>query len=231
MHLLEVVGITSTYLTFSVAFCLLAAEKENIFLWALDRLKGLFFRIDSYPRVVVCDRDIALMNAVRIVFPEAYNLFCRFHIDKNVKAKYKMLVHPRESLDKVMQAWGFVVDCDIVEAFEDRVNALQVVYSPWPIFVDYVMDTWLCPHKENFVKAWTDKVMHLGNTTSNRVKAAYWTLKRILQNSMGDLCFCWDSVNKMIILQHNSIKASFQKSLHVVGHQFKVTNSVNLKLM
>jgi len=26
----------------------------------------------------------------------------------------------------------------------------------------------------------------------------------------------------MIILQHNAIKASFQKSFHVVGHQFKV---------
>jgi len=40
---------------------------------------------------------------------------------------------------------------------------------------------------------------------------------------MGDLCFCWDSINKMIILQHNAIKASFPKSLHVVGHRFKVT--------
>ncbi|XP_068466238.1 uncharacterized protein [Phaseolus vulgaris] len=68
-----------------------------------------------------------------------------------------------------------------------------------------------------------DKVMHLGNTTSNRVEAAHWSLKRVLQNSMGDLCFCWDSINKMIILQHNAIKASFQKSLHVVGHWFKVT--------
>ena len=97
MSLLEVVGITSTGLTFSVAFCLLAAEKENNFLWALDKLKGLFFRVDSYPRVVVCDRDISLMNAIRIVFPEAYNLLCRFHIDKNVKAKCKMLVHPREA--------------------------------------------------------------------------------------------------------------------------------------
>jgi len=28
-----------------------------------------------------------------------------------------------------MQAWGFVVDCDIVEAFEDRVNDFQVVCS------------------------------------------------------------------------------------------------------
>ncbi|XP_068504274.1 uncharacterized protein [Phaseolus vulgaris] len=223
MPLLEVVGITSTVLTFSVAFCLLAAEKENIFLWALDRLKGLFLRVDSCPRVVVCDRDVALMNAIRMVFPEAYNLLCRFHIDKNVKAKCKMLVHPREAWDQVMEVWGSVVDCDIVEVFEDRVNTLRVVCSPWPIFVDYVMDTWLRPHKEKIVKAWIDKVMHLGNTTSNKVKAAHWSLKRVLLNSMEDLCLCWDSINKMIILQHNTIKTSFQKNLHVVGHRFKVT--------
>ena len=45
MSLLEVVGITSTGLTFSVAFCLLVAEKENYFLWALDKLKGFFLEL------------------------------------------------------------------------------------------------------------------------------------------------------------------------------------------
>ncbi|XP_068466587.1 uncharacterized protein [Phaseolus vulgaris] len=136
----------------------------------------------GYPyarRVVVCDRDVTLMNAIRMVFPEAYNLLCRFHIDKTVKAKCKMLVHPREAWDQVMDVRGSVVDCDIVEAFEDRVNALRVVCSPWPIFVDYVMDTWLRPHKEKIVKAWIDKVMHLGNTTSNRVEATHWSLKSL----------------------------------------------------
>jgi len=54
------------------------------------------------------------MNAIKIVFPEAYNLLCRFHIDKNVKVKCKMLVHPKETWDQVMKAWGSVVDCDIV---------------------------------------------------------------------------------------------------------------------
>ena len=28
------------------------------------------------------DRYIALMNAINVVFPEAANLLCRFHIDK-----------------------------------------------------------------------------------------------------------------------------------------------------
>jgi len=45
---------------------------------------------------------------------------------------------------------------------------------------------------------------------------------------MGDICFCWDSVNKMIILQHNAIKASFQKSLNVVSHLFNVIAYKNL---
>jgi len=40
---------------------------------------------------------------------------------------------------------------------------------------------------------------------------------------MGDLCTCWDAVNKVIILQHNEIKASFELSLHVVSHTLNVT--------
>jgi len=47
------------------------------------------------------------MNAIRIVFPEANNLLYRFHIDKNVKEKCKILVHPREAWNQVMQPWSF----------------------------------------------------------------------------------------------------------------------------
>jgi len=89
------------------------------------------------------------------------------------------------------------------------VEAFNVVCSAWLIFTEYVISTWLNPHKEKFVKVWTDKVMHLGNTKSNKVEAADWRLKRILEMSMGNLCFCWDSRSKMIILQHNAIKSSF----------------------
>jgi len=162
------------------------------------------------------------MNAINVVFPEAANLLCRFHIDKNVKAKCKMIVHPKKAWDQVMESWGAIVDCENVESCEHCVEAFNVVCSPWPIFTEYVISTWLT-HKEKFVKAWTDKVMHIGNTTSNRVETVHWILKRILETSMGDLCFCWDSMNKMIILQHNAIKSSFEKSLHVVSHVFNVT--------
>ena len=54
-----------------------------------------------------------------------------------------------------------------------------------------------------------------------RVKYAHWTLKRVLQNSLGDLCSVWDAMNNMITLQHTEIKASFETSTHVVEHVFK----------
>jgi len=39
------------------------------------------------------------MNEINVVFPEVAHLLCNFHIDKNVKAKCKMIVHPKEAWD------------------------------------------------------------------------------------------------------------------------------------
>ncbi|KAH1225570.1 hypothetical protein GmHk_11G032433 [Glycine max] len=55
------------------------------------------------------------------------------------------------------------------------------------------------------------------------VESAHWALKRLLQNSLVDLCSVWEAMNNMIMLQHTEIKASFETSTHVVGHVFKVT--------
>ncbi|KAL5172570.1 hypothetical protein HKD37_16G045296 [Glycine soja] len=139
LPLLDVVGVTPTRITFFVAFAYLEREQLNNVVWALQRFQGLFLRRDALPRVIVTDRDLALMNAVKVVFLEATNLLCWFHIDKNVKA--------------------------------NLMSALRILkFLAWPIFVDYVNQTWLIPHKEIFVKVWRNKVMHLGNTVTNRYK-------------------------------------------------------------
>ncbi|KAH1194226.1 hypothetical protein GmHk_19G055071 [Glycine max] len=87
-----------------------------------------------------------------------------------------------------------------------------MVCSPWPMFVDYVKDTWIIPHKEKFVTAWTNKVMHLGNTTTNKYEIVELFLLTV-----------WDAMNKMVKLQHMEIKSSFETSTHVIGHVFKKT--------
>ncbi|KAL5149610.1 Protein FAR1-RELATED SEQUENCE 5 [Glycine soja] len=223
LPLLDFVGVTPTAMTFSAGFAYLEAERVNNIVWALERFRGLFLRHDRLPLVIVTDRDLALMNAVKTVFPESTNLLCRFHIDKNVKAKCKSLIGEKNAWDYVMDNWGTLVDCPSEYEFHESYQKFQVACSPWPMFVDYVNDTWIIPHKEKFITAWTNKVMHLGNTTTNKVESAHWALKRVLQNSVGDLCSVWDAMNNMITLQHVEIKASFETSTHVVGHVYKKT--------
>ncbi|KAL5148273.1 hypothetical protein HKD37_13G035332 [Glycine soja] len=84
--LLDFVGVTPTRMTFSASFAYLEGERVN------NVFRGLFLRRDALPEVIVTDKDLALMNAVKIVFRECTNLLWRFHIDKNVKAKFKSLI-------------------------------------------------------------------------------------------------------------------------------------------
>ncbi|XP_004512852.1 uncharacterized protein [Cicer arietinum] len=63
---------------------------------------------------------------------------------------------------------------------------------------------WLIPHKERFVEAWTNRVMHFGNTTTQRVESVHWSLKRILQDSIGDICSVWETINSMIVHRHSN---------------------------
>ncbi|KAL5131865.1 hypothetical protein HKD37_12G034652 [Glycine soja] len=52
---------------------------------------------------------------------------------------------------------GTLVDCPSEQQFDECLKRFEMVCSPWPMFVDYVKDTWIIPHKEKFVTAWTNK--------------------------------------------------------------------------
>ena len=130
------------------------------------------------------------MNAVKIVFPKATNLFCRFHIDKNVKTKCKTLVGQKNAWDYVMEAWESLVDYPFEQEFNDSLMKFEIVCSPWSMLVDYVMQTWLIPHKHKFVKTWTNKVMYLGNTTTNRYKNCKSILVLITRHQWIKIIVC-----------------------------------------
>jgi len=138
LPLLEIVGVTSTRLTFSIAFAFLSSEKQNNFTWAFERLRGLFITSEGGLQVIVTDMDLALMNAVGIEFHECYHLLCCFHIKKNVQAKCKMLVNSVDAWDVVLQACENVMDCEDELKFNDYVNRLELVCQSWFEFSEYV---------------------------------------------------------------------------------------------
>ncbi|XP_028214961.1 uncharacterized protein LOC114397023 [Glycine soja] len=147
---------------------------------------GLFMRVDALPRVILTDRDLSLMNALKTVFPDATNLLCRFHIDKNMKTKCKTLIAQKNAWDYVMEAWESLVDYPNESSFDEYLKNFEMACSSRPM-----------------------------------VESVHWSLKRLLQNSVGDICSVWEAMNNMMTLQHTQIKASFETSTHVVGHVFK----------
>ncbi|KAL5150180.1 hypothetical protein HKD37_13G036868 [Glycine soja] len=184
LSLLDIVGVTPTRMAFSTSFAYLEGERLNNVVWALQRFQGLLMKVDAFPRVIVTDRDMPLMNAVKT----------------NVKEKCKTMVGQKNASDYVNEACGSLVDCPCKSYFDEYLKNFEMTCSLWPMFVDYVCQTWVIPHKEKFVKAWTNKVMHLGNTTTNMVESTHWLLKRPLQNSLGDICSVWEAMNNMMTL-------------------------------
>ncbi|GAU37191.1 hypothetical protein TSUD_30560 [Trifolium subterraneum] len=88
MSLFEIVGVTSTEESYNVGFAYIANEKEDNFVWALETCKSLLISKETFPKVIVTDRDKSLMNVVAKVFPNSTALVCRVHVYKNVKAKF-----------------------------------------------------------------------------------------------------------------------------------------------
>jgi len=87
MSLFEIVGVTSTYLTYSVGFAFMTSEKEDNFTWALQMLLKLLEPNSDMPKVVVTNRDTGMMNAVANVLPDSSAILCYFHAGKNVRAR------------------------------------------------------------------------------------------------------------------------------------------------
>ncbi|XP_073223429.1 uncharacterized protein [Cicer arietinum] len=227
MPILEIFVVTSTAITFCVEFAYLHSERADNFTWVLQMLKEHI--TSGEVEVIVTDRDVALLNAVEYVFPKVVNLLCLFHVCQNVKAKCKMTVFPKKKQVQIMEAWeALVYSYDETQYYMNLVN-FEGICSSSSIFNDNVHDKWLIPHKERFVEAWTNRVIHFGNTTTQRVQSAHWSLKRILQDNIGDICSVWETINSMIVLQHSKIIASFEKTIIQKVHRHSNRLYANLR--
>ena len=129
LPLLQIVGVTCTCLSFSAGFAFLSSEKEKNFIWTLQNFRGSLLTSHVGPEVIVCDKDLTLMNVINIVFPKARNLLCRFHINKNVKAKCKMLVDSVEAWEVVMDSWKTIIDCIEIGKFDGFVKFFETICS------------------------------------------------------------------------------------------------------
>ena len=197
--LLNIIGASSIGKTTQVGLCFLSGEAEHDFNWAIKALHGLFEGHGiRFPRIIITDRQIALMNALKTYFPTSHHLICRWHFNKCVLAKARGSIHKQvkhtdaegkeeffDHTDTVnfMQLFYRCIDTDDVDEFQRLKDELDTDY---PVMREYFEKNWW-PWKERLAKCYTNQYMHYGEQCSSRVEGQHARLKRWLQSSRRDL--------------------------------------------
>lgn len=124
MPLFQMVGVTSLSTTFHVAFAFIEDETQSSFDWCLAHLKQLY-DAGMCPSVIVTDRDLALLNSVDKVFPEAQHMLCTWHIEKQVLANTKKHFESNERYEDFAKLWAQLVASKDQQTFFEKYILLK----------------------------------------------------------------------------------------------------------
>ena len=103
MPLCEIIGVTPVGKNFNVAYAFMRDESEGTYQWVLTKLRSMLEGIAS-PNVIVTDRELGLLNALEVVFPDCYHLLCLFHINRNVESNVIKLMGRKKRY--ALSFWG-----------------------------------------------------------------------------------------------------------------------------
>jgi hypothetical protein len=122
MPLLNVVGVTSFNTTFFGCFAFIKSEREEDYEWAMNCVARIFTDVPK-PGVIVTDRELALMRAINSVFPNARNLLCIWHIEKNVLSNCRRYFSSDENHTAFLKDWTHLIkakaESDFVEGWSE----------------------------------------------------------------------------------------------------------------
>ncbi|KAI3850114.1 hypothetical protein MKW98_001058, partial [Papaver atlanticum] len=132
-----------------------------------------------------------------LIFLEATWLLCTFHISCNVSKHFDKDIPSEQSedLDNIKKDWETVWRSANHAMYEINLWYFLKTWSTlYPTTVSYLNTQWL-DRKEQFVYAWTNNILHLGITTTNRAESEHATLKNFLKCSTGDFLKCWQDMD------------------------------------
>ena len=184
LPLLDIVGQTNTNSTFYAGFGLLAAEDEVHHSRAIRSMRTLLGeKLAEKIKVVVSDREKALINALEIALPGASNIICIWHANKAVLGWLKRNLPAAE--EEKMALWNALANLKDVEEFNAREELPDLGLGDID-FANYLQSTWLI-YKKKLVAAWVDQKEHFGHRASSRAEGAHSRVKKNLGTSTGDL--------------------------------------------
>ncbi|KAH1129710.1 hypothetical protein J1N35_001088 [Gossypium stocksii] len=173
----QIVGMTSTNKTFSIAFAFIINENEENYNWTFTCLK-LTLDECMYPRLIVTDRELALMNVCQQVFPDATRLLCRWHITKNIKKHCRQSIKSQNEWDSFRAMWTVLVESPTWILYTENYRKLQSMLSEYPVvYVQHQLLDELLSSYDVYARVFTDGIDELRNSlcfSQSPVPAKHW---------------------------------------------------------
>lgn len=217
LPLFVICGVTNLHTSFYLGYCFMIHEEKEDYIWALNALLDMLLEQNiPDPKVIITDRDLGLMGAIRDVFPESASLLCVWHINKNVLAACKPMFDTKEHWDKFYKHWQRVIYAQNHEDFTNEWDSLCTTYlevcSDERGLVQYLSQTWIDPWQWKFVAYHTKRHMHFGTTVTSRVEGHHRILKLHLHTTMGDLSKVVDTIALMLMNQRYDFQHAYESA-------------------
>ncbi|OMO51093.1 hypothetical protein CCACVL1_30010 [Corchorus capsularis] len=192
MPFFDMTEMTPCNKNFMIAYAIMKTESDDSYRWVLQNLR-LLIGDDVHPAAIVTNRELGVMRLILEFFPGTPHLLCTWHINKDVEHNvYKTCAKNKAIAQSFKNGrWRQILEAPTELEYNRQVNFMRDRWSRHrPQVVTYIDETWLV-HKEKFVHAWTNRMRHLGNTTTCRVESAHSMIKQWLHSSIGAMDTVW----------------------------------------
>ncbi|CAI9094595.1 OLC1v1030358C1 [Oldenlandia corymbosa var. corymbosa] len=139
------------------------------------------------------------------------DVLTRRHLNKELKFEAKIANGFAYGL------WKDVVEANNQDEYNKAVAVINRRWHNFPRVLNYIHKTWLVVDYK-FVKAWTNAVFHMSNTTTGRVESVHKQLKTWLKTSTASLDTLWAKVHLEIQSQLTEIRFPLNRLKCQVSH-------------
>ena len=94
------------------------------------------------------------------MYPEAHNLLCIWHVNKNVLIRLKEEFEYQDDLEACLADWNKVLYAPTVDDYKQKwQNFLNAYEQEHPDLIDYLFDVWLA-EEEKIIRCYTNRIRH-----------------------------------------------------------------------
>ena len=233
MPMLNIISVTGLQQVIPIAQCWLPGEAEVDYRWAFTALRQLIEdKGIALPRVVLTDRSLACMNALKRVFPDVPPMLCWWHVKRNIEGKARKVLGQQRvqapakgmpdfvdtpETERFLLTFSLAVEAREESDFHNFVLSLRDQSARLARYLD--LNWW--PYRDRFVACYTNKIRHFNIRSTSAVEGTHSKMKQWIGTSNGDLYSVFRSLKPYWALRAQDIRMEMQRNETITPHLFQ----------